>query len=226
MDDEALRNSPVVANCAMNRERQLSGSNGYSFELKFDVAAWLESQLKVRSVRWLDVCCGTGTALIEAVRQFDNPGLMNQLSIVGIDLAGHFLRHDLPGLELKKTSIESWHPQPKSKFDLVTCIHGLHYIGDKLETIKKLVNCLSDEGVFWANIDLANLRFASGGPAGRVVLKRLREHGIEYDKDSRLIHCRGDRTIESFGFKYCGADDQAGPNYTGQPAVNSYYEES
>ncbi|GAB3891420.1 hypothetical protein GCM10029964_064560 [Kibdelosporangium lantanae] len=25
--------------------------------------------------------------------------------------------------------------------------------------------------------------------------------------------------------QYLGADDQAGPNYTGQPAVNSYYGE-
>jgi hypothetical protein len=24
-------------------------------------------------------------------------------------------------------------------------------------------------------------------------------------------------------FEYLGADDQAGPNYTGQPVVNSYY---
>ena len=25
-------------------------------------------------------------------------------------------------------------------------------------------------------------------------------------------------------YRYLGADDQAGPNYTGQPAVDSYYE--
>ena len=25
-------------------------------------------------------------------------------------------------------------------------------------------------------------------------------------------------------YRYLGADDRAGPNYTGQPAVDSYYE--
>ena len=223
LDDDALHRSPVVANCAMNRERQLSGSNGYSFELKFDIASWLTSQLEVRSIRWLDVCCGTGRALIEAMRLSEDLGHPNQLEITGIDLAGHFLSHNSPDLDLVKSSIESWLPQ--SDFDLVTCVHGLHYIGDKLAVVKKLANCLSADGVLLASIDLENLRFRDGRSAGRIAVKRFKDHGIEYDKNNRLIHRRGSKTIESFGLKYCGADDKAGPNYTGQPAVNSFYGE-
>ena len=223
LDDDALHKSPVVANCTMNRERQLSGSNGYSFELKLDITSWLASQLEARSVRWLDVCCGTGRALIEATQLSDLLGHPNRLKITGIDLAGHFLSHNSKCLELVKSSIESWHPQ--SEIDLITCVHGLHYIGDKLAVVKKLANCLSENGVFLANIDLGNLRFRDGGSASRTVVKRFKEHGIEYDKNNRLIHCRGGRTIESFGLGYYGADDDAGPNYTGQPAVNSYYGE-
>lgn len=90
LDDETLRKSSIVANCAMNRQRQLVGSNGYAFELKFDIASWLSTQLEVRPIRWLDVCCGTGMALIDAVQLSETLGHSNQLSIVGIDLAGHF----------------------------------------------------------------------------------------------------------------------------------------
>jgi hypothetical protein len=32
----------------------------------------------------------------------------------------------------------------------------------------------------------------------------------------------GPREVE-FGLQYLGADDTAGPNYTGQPAVAAYY---
>ena len=223
LDDDALHMSPVVANCTMNRERQLSGSNGYSFELKFDVASSLVSQLEVRPMKWLDVCCGTGRALIEAMQLTGAPGVLNQLEITGIDLAGHFRSHNALGLRLVKSSIESWHPQ--SEFDLITCVHGLHYIGDKLAVVKKLANSLSENGEFFANIDLGNLRFRDGRSASRMAVKRLREQGFEYDKNNRLIHCRGGRIVESFGLNYYGADDDAGPNYTGQPAVNSYYGE-
>lgn len=223
LDDETLRKSSIVANCAMNRQRQLVGSNGYAFELKFDIASWLSTQLEVRPIRWLDVCCGTGMALIDAVQLSETLGHSNQLSIVGIDLAGHFVGHNYPQLELKKTSIESWDPQ--GGYDLVTCVHGLHYIGDKLAAVKKMVNCLTEDGLFFASIDLANLRFQDGRLAGRIAVNRLREHGIDYDKNNRLIRCSGGLSVESFNLKYCGADDQAGPNYTGQPAVNSYYNE-
>ena len=36
LDDAALEMSAVVANCAMNRERQLTGVNSYARELGFD----------------------------------------------------------------------------------------------------------------------------------------------------------------------------------------------
>ena len=34
--------------------------------------------------------------------------------------------------------------------------------------------------------------------------------------------CEG-RKITTLSYVYLGADDTAGPNYTGQPAVNSHY---
>jgi hypothetical protein len=35
--------------------------------------------------------------------------------------------------------------------------------------------------------------------------------------------CRSRKVVEP-RYRYVGADDSAGPNYTGQPAVDSYYE--
>jgi len=64
VDDEVLERSSVVANCAMNRERSLTGSNGYGRELGIDVLGMLAGRLEhVPVVRWLDLCCGTGRAL-------------------------------------------------------------------------------------------------------------------------------------------------------------------
>jgi hypothetical protein len=37
-----------------------------------------------------------------------------------------------------------------------------------------------------------------------------------------MLLLKGQRTIES-PFRFVGADDEAGPNYSGQPAVNSHY---
>ena len=44
--DALLEHSSVVANCAMNRERELTGSNGYGRELGFDVLVELRQRLR------------------------------------------------------------------------------------------------------------------------------------------------------------------------------------
>src|SRR5947208_14482126 len=41
LGDDELERSAVVANCRMNRERELSGSNGYDRELGLDPLAFL-----------------------------------------------------------------------------------------------------------------------------------------------------------------------------------------
>ena len=222
LDQKSLYRSTVVANCRMNRERQLVGTNSYVFDLRFDIPAWLRSLDPAIQARWGDICCGTGTALIEAAGAMQICSQDVHLSIEGIDLAGHFAPNRFePDLILQKTSVEDW--TPAGEYDLVTCVHGLHYIGDKLGAIKKMVNCLSKRGMLIANVDLANFRFADGRKAGRTVAKQLREQGITYETRTRLLKCQGGRII-NFDLKYVGANDNAGPNYTGQSAVDSYYE--
>ena len=75
-----------------------------------------------------------------------------------------------------------------------------------------------------ASLDLHNLKFADGREAGRKVTADLRRSGLEYDRRRRLVVCRGWRAMD-LPYRYLGADDRAGPNYTGQPAVNSYYDD-
>jgi hypothetical protein len=51
----------------------------------------------------------------------------------------------------------------------------------------------------------------------------LREAGFGYDSRTHRIRRTGPFT-GTLPFRYLGADDRAGPNYTGQPAVHSVYE--
>jgi hypothetical protein len=45
LDDDFLERSAVVANCRMNRERELLGSNGYGRELGFNPLDFLGGRM-------------------------------------------------------------------------------------------------------------------------------------------------------------------------------------
>ena len=72
-----------------------------------------------------------------------------------------------------------------------------------------------------ASLDLHNLKIGDGLSARRIA-SALRRAGLLYDHRRRLVSCRGRRQVR-LPYRYLGADDTAGPNYTGQPAVDSYY---
>jgi SAM-dependent methyltransferase len=222
LGDDELERSAVVANCRMNRERNLVGSNGYDRELGFNPLDVLRGRAADgRETAWLDLCCGTGKALIQAAGLVHADGL--DVEIVGVDLVGMFHRPDpgLSSLRLVEASLSTW--RPDRPFDLITCVHGLHYIGDKLGLIARAATWLVEDGLFIGNLDLHNLRFADGEPAGRRITADLRRSGLEYDRRRRRVVCRGRKTLRP-PFRYLGGDDRAGPNDTGQPAVHSYYE--
>ena len=219
-DDHELEQSPVVANCSMNRERDLNGTNGYDVEIGFQPLNFLGDKVATNgNARWLDLCCGTGKALIQAATIIERDRL--PVEIVGVDLVGMFKPNSSKQLNLIETSLSMWNPA--GTFDLITCIHGLHYIGDKLGLIARACSWLNHEGLFVANLDCGNLRLNPGGSSSRVFAKELRQAGVEYLPSKRLIRCEGHRK-PSLPFAYVEADDEAGPNYTKQPVVNSYYE--
>lgn len=219
LDDDALESSSVVANCAMNRERSLSGSNGYGRELGLDIVAELTRSARVR---WLDLCCGSGRALVEAARLLAERDLAERVQIVGLDLVDHFLADSFsPALRLITGSVTEW--VPDGRFDLITCVHGLHYVGDKLGTLARVASWLAEDGHFIANFDARSVRRADGAPAGRRLTTELRRQGYVYDIARHRISRHGGGEVR-LPYRYLGADDQAGPNYTGQPAVDSFYE--
>jgi SAM-dependent methyltransferase len=194
LGDHELERSSIVANCRMNRERDLVGSNGYSREVGFNPLDLMRSRAAHgRETAWLDLCCGTGRALIQAA------GLVRAerlgVEIVGVDLVGMFHR-PAPGLTCLRpveASLTTW--LPDRHFDLTTCVHGLHYVGDKLGLVARAASWLVGDGLFVANLDLHNLKFADGKPAGRRASLDLRRSGLEYDRRRRRIVCRG-RNVE------------------------------
>src|SRR5579859_2375044 len=85
LDDAALEMSAVVANCAMNRERQLAGVNSYTRELGLNPLELLLARLRggggTGTAGWLDLCCGSGRALIQAARQVQAAGLAGRAAL-------------------------------------------------------------------------------------------------------------------------------------------------
>jgi SAM-dependent methyltransferase len=228
LDDEALESSAVVANSAMNRERQLAGVNSYTRELGFNPLHWITARIgqsPQTTIGWLDLCCGTGRCLLQAADTLARDNLDHLVTIVGVDLVDFFDPTPVRGAALQLTcaSITSW--SPPRRFDLITCVHGLHYLGDKLAVLTNVASWLTDDGRFSADLDLDAIRLADGRPAGRKLASALREAGFAIDTRRRRIGRNGPGVV-SLPYTYLGADDRAGPNYTGQPAVSSYYAEA
>jgi SAM-dependent methyltransferase len=208
--DVELEASSVVANSAMNRERQLSGVNSYARELGFDPAAWLAEHA---ATSWLDLCCGTGRALIAAGVK------LPEVTITGVDLVDAFDQPTPPNVRLLCASLHSW--APSQPYDLITCVHGLHYIGDKLGLLSRAAGWLTAGGRFVADLDLSSVRVE--GVTNRQLTASIRRAGFTYDARRHRISRIGPARI-TLPYAYLGADDHAGPNYTGQPAVDSHYQ--
>lgn len=222
LDGPALERSTVVANCTMNRERDLLGSNGYARELKFNPLDLLISTAQaVGQASWLDMCCGSGRALAQAAATLAEQELADRVSIVGVDLVGAFVHSDRhESLRWIQASLSTW--KPDRRFDLITCVHGLHYIGDKLQLIRKAAGWLTPSGRFVANFDSKSIKLEDGKHADRLLTRLLREAGVAYQSRAKLLIVDGNTALR-FPLEFIGADDQAGPNYTGQPAVDAYY---
>lgn len=241
LNHQQLEQSCVVANNRMNRERVALGSNGYESELGFSPIDWLTEKLtRQPSVAWLDVCCGRGKAIIQVAKQFaTNVPEMDvgtcsdssaRIEIVGVDLVDTF--DPLPVLSLSakisliEASLHDW--EPNQRFDLITCVHGLHYIGDKLDVLQRVKNWLHPGGRFCASFDLANLRTIGSEPPIDFE-QYLNDAGFQFHSSTHLLsfvagNPNWQTSHNSNGkLQFSGADDQAGPNYTRQEVVNSYY---
>ncbi|MBX7219489.1 MAG: class I SAM-dependent methyltransferase [Blastocatellia bacterium] len=207
----------------MNRERVLQGKNSYEKDLKFPVLDFLEKRLQDKQeVSWLDLCCGSGKALIEAAVRLQTSPFVAGVRLVGVDLVGMFapVGSFLPLPELRIQPVDSF--VPTGFFDLITCVHGLHYLGDKLRTLERAASWLASDGIFLAHLDVNNFRIEGHPQAEKLLRAEFRKQEITFSSQTHILQIAGGNQI-SFPFSYLGADDRSGPNYTGQPAVTSVY---
>ncbi|WP_256225287.1 trans-aconitate 2-methyltransferase [Streptomyces sp. PAN_FS17] len=116
--------------------------------------------------------------------------------------------------------MSSW--APTRTYDLITCVHGLHYVGDQLGLLTRAASWLAPDGLLATHFDPESVRWGDGSTAGRTVLSALRAVGFRYSTRHHRLTLDGGRAV-ALPFRYLGADPSAGPNYTGQPAVGSHY---
>ncbi|MER7848607.1 class I SAM-dependent methyltransferase [Kitasatospora sp. NPDC096077] len=218
ISDSELTASDVVANRTMNRERGLSGVNSYARELGFDPAAWLREHGGTGPA-WLDLCSGEGRALAEAARLLPAGAELTGVDLVG-PLGSVLGRPPGAGVRLVTAALADW--APERSYHLITCVHGLHYLGDQLGAIARAASWLTPDGRFAAHFDPESVRRPDGTGLARAVVAALRAAGFEYRSRRHLLLLDGGRPVE-LPFDYAGADPSAGPNWTGQPAVGSYY---
>lgn len=213
----------VVANSKMNRKRNASGVNSYEKELKIKPEIFLEEYIRrFDSVKWLDICCGEGKALIQAAEYLATKGLQDKAILRGIDLVDAFqpIPSSITCIEFEVRSIVDW--ESTEQYDLITSVHGIHYIGDKLKVLSAILEKVNEQGVFIANLDLSNIHFLNGD-ADKHLKEIFKQNNIQYNSRTRLLTCKGPRQI-NFNVTYKGANDEVGPNYTGQDSVCSVYE--
>ncbi|MGW4247712.1 class I SAM-dependent methyltransferase [Nocardia sp. NPDC004722] len=210
IDDAHLEQTAVVANTAMNRDRRLPA---YRRELGFDPVAWLLARPSPQ--RWLDIGCGSARALSDATVP-----LAGHATIVGLDLVGYFGVPPRDGLDLVTASVLTW--QPDAPFDLVTSVHALHYVGDKLGALTRMTSWLTIDGHLAANFEAAAVRGPDDAPLGRPFTTALRANGFQYNARTHRLTRTG-AAEPTWPFTYLGANPHSGPNYTGQDAVTSHY---
>lgn len=239
--DCELATMEVVANASMNRQRGIAGVNSYSRELRTDVLAFLRDRASqsagmagevalprtpARPVRWMDLCCGTGKALAEAAEHMGDLCAAGLLQIEGIDLMPIFAREarECPWLRLTSGDVHDW--EPGTRYDLITCVHGLHYVGDRLALLVRAARALEPGGRLVANFDVAGVQVTGNR---RCLPGMLRERGFTYDGRARLVSRSGEAlpsSITDLPLHYLGTDPLAGPNYTHQPVVRAWYEKA
>ncbi|MFE5211952.1 class I SAM-dependent methyltransferase [Streptomyces sp. NPDC056600] len=208
-----LEQSWVVANTTMNRGRGLSGVNSYARELGRDP---LDALAGRTAPCWLDLCSGEGRALCEAAAVLPADAVLT-----GVDLVGPMFPAPLPAtVELVTASVSAWAPDRAQH--LVTCVHGLHYVGDPLGLLARAATWLTPDGLLLAHFDPGLIRWADGSPAGPAALAALRAAGFRHSRSRSLLVLEGGRR-PVLPFRHLGADPDAGPGRTGQPAVAAHY---
>ena len=220
--DELLFSS-VVANATMNRGRGLPGVNSYERDLHFPLTDCLVGRVReCGKALWYDACCGEGLALAEAGMQFGASEWSHQVRIVGVDLVDMFTPEQVPNVTLIAADVAAFTPEQPP--DLITCVHGLHYLGDKLGFIQQAYAMLAPGGLLLGHLDPENLR-ASGAGASvwRQAVRHAAKNGVALDFKGNVLRIGRTEAPLNFGFTFQGATISEQPNYTGITVIDSWY---
>lgn len=219
LDASELLTSEIVANATMNRERGFVGVNSYTRELRFDIPAFLEERVQERGQAvWYDACCGRGQALIEAGEHFASNDWGCKVHLVGVDLIDLFGFRTASNIRLIAADVGAFRLDAPA--DLVTCVHGLHYLGDKLGFLQSAYGMLASGGVLLGHLDAQNLRLPISWAA---LLRQTQAKSISINLKSRLLRLdRGEAALD-FDLAYQGASVSEQPNYTGITVIDSWY---
>jgi SAM-dependent methyltransferase len=220
----------ITVNSRMNRGRGFKGVNSYERELRrFDITAFLrERAASGKPINWLDACCGEGRALGEALQLWDNAPepWAACASVWGVDLWPHFAAPPAAGDRLRfvPADITAWLAEPDpSPFDLITCIHGLHYLPDKLAFLERAYERLAPEGILLTHLDTANLYFTGEGVTWSSLLRNARKIGVDVTHKNNLLQLRRTAAHLDFGSELQQVSASEKPNYTGMIVVDSWY---
>jgi ubiquinone/menaquinone biosynthesis C-methylase UbiE len=185
LSEQELVGSSVVANNLMNRQRNASGVNSYEQEIKFKPELYLEERILTDGcVSWLDVCCGEGKALIQAAIYLANHELQDRAELTGVDLVDVFAEIP-PHIQCLRFEVGSVVQHiPEGNYDLITCVHGLHYIGDKLKVLREFLLRLKPKGVLLANLDLKNIKI-NGKSSNQRLIRIWKQAHIHWNSRSK-----------------------------------------
>ena len=220
---DALLSSPVVANSTMNRGRGFSGVNSYERDLHFSLSEFLAERIREQGAAfWYDACCGQGLALVEAGRQLDAAGWAGQVRIVGVDLIPMFTPEEAPVVTLLAADVAAFTlDQPA---DLITCVHGLHYLGDKLGFLQNSYAMLAPGGLFLGHLDPSNVRAADSTlPIWRRAVRHAVKNGAAPELKGHVLRVERADALLDFGVTYQGATVSEQPNFAGITVVDSWY---
>lgn len=220
---DELLSSPVVANATMNRGRGLSGVNSYERDLRFSLTDFLAERVRERGgAFWYDACCGEGRALAEAGKQFAASEWGRQVRIVGVDLVRMFTPEQVPNVSLIAADVAAFTLDRPA--DLITCVHGLHYLGDKMGFLQHAYAMLTPGGLLLAHLDPDNLRaFGAGASVWRQAVRRAAKGGVTLDFKGHVLRIARTETPLDFGVTFQGATVSEQPNYTGITVIDSWY---
>ena len=223
LSPDNLLSSPVVANATMNRGRGFSGVNSYERDLRFSLTDFLAERVRYRGQSlWYDACCGEGRALAEAGKQFAASEWGRRVQIIGVDLVEMFTPEQTPNVSLIAADVAAFTLDRPA--DLITCVHGLHYLGDKLGFLRHTYAMLAPGGLLLAHLDPDNLRGAgAGGSVWRQAVRHATRGGVTLDFKGHVLRAVRTEGTLNFGLTFQGATVSEQPNYTGITVIDSWY---